>query len=90
MQSLVDEQNKEKDNQELASIRTKIANGEELTPEELDTLKEKDPVTYQSEIERRQSTRAYEQKLSNAKTKEEFQRIRTDTFFQENGPDQSP
>ena len=78
LQGLVDEQNKEKDNQELASIRTKIANGEELTPEELDTLKEKDPVTYQSEIERRQSARAYEQKLSNAKTKEEFQRIRTE------------
>ena len=55
-----------------------LISGEELTPEELNTLKEKDPVAYQAEMERRQSAEAYKRKLSSAKTKEEFQRIRTE------------
>jgi hypothetical protein len=55
-----------------------LISGEELTPKELNTLKEKDPVAYQAEMDRRQSAEAYKRKLSSAKTKEEFQRIRTE------------
>ena len=76
MQGLIPDQNEQKENDKLTAIRTKMSNGEELTPEELALLKEKDPQAYQSEMERRQSAESYKRDLSNAKTKEEFQRIR--------------
>lgn len=76
MQGLIPDQNEQKENDKLTAIRTKMSSGEELTPEELALLKEKDPQAYQSEMERRQSAESYKRDLSNAKTKEEFQRIR--------------
>ncbi len=76
MQGLIPDQNEQKENDKLTAIRTKMSSGEELTPEELALLKEKDPQAYQAEMERRQSAESYKRDLSNAKTKEEFQRIR--------------
>lgn len=76
MEGIVPDLNKQKENDRMNAIRTKMGSGQELTEEELKLLKEKDPYAYQAEMERRQSLKAYKQKLANARTKEEFQRIR--------------
>lgn len=76
MQGLISDQDKQKENDKMTAILTKMSRGEHLTPEELALLKEKDPQAYQAEMERRQSAESYKRDLSNAKTKEEFQRIR--------------
>lgn len=76
MQGLVADQDESKENDKMTAIRTKMYNGETLTPDELKLLRQKDPQAYQEELNRRQSAESYKRDLSNARTKEEFQRIR--------------
>ncbi|MEE8837030.1 MAG: hypothetical protein SOH80_08685 [Eubacteriales bacterium] len=61
----------------LDDILIKIQNGDSLTPDELSLLREKDPQLYQELQNRDRKEKAYKNQLSQAKTKEEFQRIRT-------------
>ncbi len=61
----------------LDDILIKIQNGDSLTPDELSLLREKDPALYQELQNRDRKEKAYKNQLSQAKTKEEFQRIRT-------------
>lgn len=61
----------------LASqIRSKLANGQKLTKEEMDYLEKNDPQTYQKVKSIEAEQKNYEKELKRCKTKEEVQRVR--------------
>lgn len=61
----------------LASqIRSKMANGQKLTKEEMEYLEKNDPQTYQKVKSIEAEQKAYEKELKRCKTKEEVQRAR--------------
>lgn len=61
----------------LASqIRSKLANGQKLTMEEMEYLEKNDPQTYQKVKAIEAEQKGYEKELKRCKTKEEVQRVR--------------
>lgn len=61
----------------LASqIRSKLANGQKLTKEEMEYLEKNDPQTYQKVKSIEAEQKNYEKELKRCKTKEEVQRVR--------------
>lgn len=61
----------------LASqIRSKLANGQKLTMEEMEYLEKNDPQTYQKVKAIEAEQKSYEKELKRCKTKEEVQRVR--------------
>ena len=58
-----------------SQIYNKIASGQDLTPEEEEQLRQKDPRTYSEYKADKMEQEAYERKLRECKTKEEAQRL---------------
>jgi len=70
---------KEKDGDEdtrLKEINNKVAADAELTSEELEYLREKDPMQYQKIKSIMDEKKSYEKRLKNCKTKEECERLK--------------
>ena len=59
-----------------AQIRSKLANGQKLTMEEMEYLEKNDPQTYQKVKAIEAEQKSYEKELKRCKTKEEVQRVR--------------
>lgn len=59
-----------------AQIRSKLANGQKLTTEEMEYLEKNDPQTYQKVKAIEAEQKGYEKELKRCKTKEEVQRVR--------------
>jgi hypothetical protein len=61
-------------------IDNKIMTGQTLTPEEEKYLEQNDPAALQKYKEIKAEKKAYEEKLKNCKTKDEVQRLKTETM----------
>ena len=59
-----------------AQIRSKLANGQKLTMEEMEYLEKHNPQTYQKVKAIEAEQKSYEKELKRCKTKEEVQRVR--------------
>ncbi len=59
-----------------SQIRSKLANGQKLTKEEMEYLEKNDPQTYQKVKAIEAEKKSYEKELKRCKTKEEVQRVR--------------
>jgi len=65
----------ERESSEYSQIYNKIATGQELSPEEEDKLRQRDPKMYMEYKADRMEQEAYERRLKNCKTKEEAERL---------------
>lgn len=61
-------------------LGNKIMSGETLTPEEEEYLEKNDPQTLQKYRQTKAEKKSYEKKLKNCKTREEVQRLKTNTL----------
>lgn len=61
-------------------LSNKIMSGETLTPEEEEYLEKNDPQTLQKYRQTKAEKKSYEKKLRSCKTKEEVQRLKTNTL----------
>lgn len=75
LQQQVWEQHANTDEQ-LTAITRKLDMGEELSPEELDYLRQKNPTLYQKAVQAAAERRSYEQALKRCKTKEDVERLK--------------
>lgn len=62
---------------QMSSIDTKLKSGEELTPEEIEYLKQNHPEAYRSYQEVKQEKQAYERQLKNCRTKEDVEKLKS-------------
>jgi len=69
---------RQRENEKLARITTKVLNGKKLTSEERDYLRAKNPQAYQQLLNSEQEQKAFEDALRRCKTKEDVQRLKTD------------
>lgn len=67
---------KMRENNEMASIGSKIKSGDSLTPAELEYLQKNAPELYKEYMEIQAEKEAYERQLKNCKTKEEVERLK--------------
>ena len=74
-----EEMKQNKENSKINGIANKVTNGEDLTPEEEQYLAAKNPGLFNSYKQAKLEQKAYEQKLKNCKTKDEVQRLKTNT-----------
>lgn len=63
-------------------IANKIMHGDTLTPEEVQYLQKEDPTALQTYKQMKAEKKAYEEKLKKCKTKDEVQRLKTETLSQ--------
>lgn len=61
---------------QLSSIKTKLISGGELTLEEIDYLKKKNPQLYKEYQDAKAEKEAYKRQLKNCKTKEDVDRVK--------------
>lgn len=82
-QSMIDrfreEMKQNKENSKIIGIANKVTNGEDLTPEEEQYLAAKNPGLLNSYRQAKLEQKSYEEKLRNCETKEEVQRLKTNT-----------
>ncbi len=74
--SYMAQQENDKTDEAMASIRNKINSGAKLTPEEMNYLRAKDPTTYQKLKNIENEKKSYERELKQCKTKEEVQKLK--------------
>ena len=74
-----EEMKQNKENSKINGIANKVTNGEDLTPEEEQYLAAKNPGLFNSYKQAKWEQKAYEEKLKNCKTKDEVQRLKTNT-----------
>ena len=74
-----EEMKQNKENSKINGIANKVTNGEDLTPEEEQYLTAKNPGLFNSYKQAKLEQKAYEEKLKNCKTKDEVQRLKTNT-----------
>ena len=74
-----EEMKQNKENSKINGIANKVTNGEDLTPEEEQYLAAKNPGLFNSYKQAKLEQKAYEEKLKNCKTKDEVQRLKTNT-----------
>ncbi|MBR4144030.1 MAG: hypothetical protein IKU06_01065 [Lachnospiraceae bacterium] len=74
-----EEMKQNKENSKINGIANKVTNGEDLTPEEEQYLAEKNPGLLNSYRQAKLEQKAYEEKLKNCETKDEVQRLKTNT-----------
>ena len=74
-----EEMKQNKENSKISGIANKVTNGEDLTPEEEQYLAEKNPGLLNSYRQAKLEQKAYEEKLRNCETKDEVQRLKTNT-----------
>ena len=74
-----EEMKQNKENSKISGIANKVTNGEDLTPEEEQYLAEKNPGLLNSYRQAKLEQKAYEEKLKNCETKDEVQRLKTNT-----------
>ena len=74
-----EEMKQNKENSKINGIANKVTNGENLTPEEEQYLAEKNPGLLNSYRQAKLEQKAYEEKLKNCETKDEVQRLKTNT-----------
>ena len=65
-----------RENNQMASVDTKLKSGEELTPEEQEYLKQNDPDAYREYQEIRQEREAYKRQLKSCRTKEDVEKLK--------------
>jgi len=75
-----EEMKQNKENSKISGIANKVTNGEDLTPEEEQYLAEKNPGLLNSYRQAKLEQKAYEEKLRNCETKDEVQRLKTNTI----------
>ena len=82
-QSMIDrfreEMKQNKENSKINGLANKVTNGEDLTPEEEQYLAAKNPGLLNSYRQAKLEQKSYEEKLRNCETKEEVQRLKTNT-----------
>ena len=74
-----EEMKQNKENSKINGIANKVTNGEDLSPEEEQYLAEKNPGLLNSYRQAKLEQKAYEEKLKNCETKDEVQRLKTNT-----------
>ena len=74
-----EEMKQNKENSKINGIANKVTNGEDLTPEEEQYLASKNPGLLNSYRQAKLEQKSYEEKLRNCETKEEVQRLKTNT-----------
>lgn len=74
-----EEMKQNKENSKINGIANKVTNGEDLTPEEEQYLAAKNPGLFNSYKQAKLEQKSYEEKLKNCKTKDEVQRLKTNT-----------
>ena len=74
-----EEMKQNKENSKINGIANKVTNGEDLTPEEEQYLAAKNPGLFNRYKQAKLEQKAYEEKLKNCKTKDEVQRLKTNT-----------
>ena len=74
-----EEMKQNKENSKISGIANKVTNGEDLTPEEEQYHAEKNPGLLNSYRQAKLEQKAYEEKLKNCETKDEVQRLKTNT-----------
>ena len=74
-----EEMKQNKENSKINGIANKVTNGEDLTPEEEQYLAEKNLGLLNSYRQAKLEQKAYEEKLKNCETKDEVQRLKTNT-----------
>jgi len=72
-----EELERQRENDKLARITSKILNGKKLTSEERDYLRCKSPQAYQQLLNSEQEQKAFEGELRRCETKEDVQRLQT-------------
>ncbi len=75
---MMEDLERQRENDKLARITNKILNGRKLTSEERDYLRAKSPQTYQQLVKSEEEQKSYEAALRRCKTKEDVQRLKTD------------
>ena len=65
-----------RENNQMASVDTKLKSGEELTPEEQEYLKQNDPDAYREYQEIKQEREAYKRQLKSCRTKEDVEKLK--------------
>ena len=74
-----DKQKNEESDKTLESINNKVAAGKDLTPEEMRYLESKNPMLYKKLKQDKEEQKAFEHDLKKCKTKDEVERLKTDT-----------
>ncbi len=75
---IMEDLERQRENEKMARITTKVLNGKKLTSEERDYLRSKNPQAYQQLLNSEQEQKAFEDALRRCKTKEDVQRLKTD------------
>lgn len=76
LEQIQKQQEQKTESDEITRITNKVMNGKELSKAEREYLQKKNPTLYQTVKQLEQKSKAYEKDISNAKTKDEVQRIR--------------
>ncbi len=74
----------ERQNSEYTAIYNKIAGGADLSPEELNKLREKNPQAYNEYMADKAEEKSYEKKLRGCRTKEDVDRLHANKISAEN------
>ncbi len=75
---IMEDLERQRENDKLARITNKVLNGRKLTSEERDYLRSKSPQAYQQLLNSEQEQKAFENALRRCETKEDVQRLKTD------------
>ncbi len=75
---IMEDLERQRENDKLARITNKVLNGKKLTSEERDYLRSKNPQAYQQMLNSEQEQKAFEGALRRCETKEDVQRLKTD------------
>ena len=71
--------NDPENDEKMQSISNKVAAGKELTPDEMRYLEEKNPMLYKKIQQDKEEQKAFERDLRRCRTKDEVERLKTDT-----------
>ncbi len=75
---IMEDLERQRENEKLSRITNKILNGKKLTSEEREYLRSKNPQAYQDLLNSEQEQKAFERELRRCETKEDVQRLKTD------------
>lgn len=75
---MMEDLERQRENDKLARITNKVLNGRKLTGEERDYLRSKSPQAYQQLLQSEQEQKAFENELRRCETKEDVLRLKTD------------
>ncbi len=74
---IMEDLERQRENEKLSRITSKVLNGKKLTSEEREYLRSKNPQAYQQLLNSEQEQKAFERELRRCETKEDVQRLKT-------------